>query len=412
MKNKILRFLTLTLLGIIGYSGTSNAVQTAYMKSIKLNGTIYEPNSGAVSNGFCNLTDHASPSRPNTQPTVFFGGERSGTIYCKGYANVGGTGSAGISNSNGSVTGFLIYSVPNLQPLTVQSVDIYATVAGNITVTYRTGWTGGVTETIPLSAINTWTTINLSPPSQSFEQILITLPSPPADSTAPRVASITRQNPTTSPTSSDTVTWRVTFSENVSNVDATDFTVSGTTATRSVNAISQSVYDVTISGGDLPNLEGTVTLGFAGSQNIKDAANNSLTNTTPTGANDNSFLMRQGPSEAQVVETTKRVIQNFNGARARLIASQGPAISGFLTGDVSGADTKAFLVNTLASLTNSGDRLGNAGGFALSSRQVDALVNGLNSGEAGASNGRNATSLTNVWIKGRWTKKVAMVAPA
>ena len=153
MKNKILRFLTLTLLGIIGYSGTSNAVQTAYMKSIKLNGTIYEPNSGAVSNGFCNLTDHASPSRPNTQPTVFFGGERSGTIYCKGYANVGGTGSAGISNSNGSVTGFLIYSVPNLQPLTVQSVDIYATVAGNITVTYRTGWTGGVTETIPLLSL-------------------------------------------------------------------------------------------------------------------------------------------------------------------------------------------------------------------------------------------------------------------
>ena len=51
-----------------------------------------------------------------------------------------------------------------------------------------------------------------------------------ADSTAPTVTSIKRQTPTSSPTNADTLTWRVTFSEAVENVDAADFTVAGTTA--------------------------------------------------------------------------------------------------------------------------------------------------------------------------------------
>ena len=43
------------------------------------------------------------------------------------------------------------------------------------------------------------------------------------DTTAPRVTSIVRGTPTTSLTSADSLTWRVTFSENVQNVDAADF---------------------------------------------------------------------------------------------------------------------------------------------------------------------------------------------
>ncbi|MCP4995005.1 MAG: DUF11 domain-containing protein, partial [Gammaproteobacteria bacterium] len=89
----------------------------------------------------------------------------------------------------------------------------------------------------------------------------------------PRVSSITRQNPSSSPTAQDAVTWRVSFSEGVEYVDSTDFTVAGTTATvSSVNAASASIYDVTVSGGDLAGLDGTVTLSFAGGQNIQDLA--------------------------------------------------------------------------------------------------------------------------------------------
>ena len=111
------------------------------------------------------------------------------------------------------------------------------------------------------------------------------------DTTAPTVRSITRQDPTSSPTNSDTLTWRVTFSEAVESVDAADFMVTGTTATLTVTTVTNltGVYDVTASGGDLASLDGTVTLAFAADQNIVDPSDNTLTATTPTGANDPTF---------------------------------------------------------------------------------------------------------------------------
>ena len=112
------------------------------------------------------------------------------------------------------------------------------------------------------------------------------------DAVAPTVTNIVRQNPTTSPTNADALTWDVTFNESVSNVDATDFSVSGTTATiTGVTNPSGNTYRITTSGGDLANLNGTVTLSFAGGQNIADSAGNALTNTTPTGTNNNSFVL-------------------------------------------------------------------------------------------------------------------------
>ena len=47
------------------------------------------------------------------------------------------------------------------------------------------------------------------------------------DTTAPRVTSIVRQDPSRSPTNASSLTWRVTFSEAVANVDAADFSISG-----------------------------------------------------------------------------------------------------------------------------------------------------------------------------------------
>ena len=126
--------------------------------------------------------------------------------------------------------------------------------------------------------------------SDSFDIVV----SVPRDTTLPRVASIARQNPMSSPTNADSLTWRVTFSEAVSNVDAADFAVSGTTATvTAVAAVSglTGAYDVTASGGNLAGLSATVTLAISSSHNIADAATNSLTNTTSTGTNDNSYVL-------------------------------------------------------------------------------------------------------------------------
>ena len=88
------------------------------------------------------------------------------------------------------------------------------------------------------------------------------------DSTAPEVTSIERQVPTTSPTNADSLTWLVTFDEDVANVDATDFEVDGTTAPLGFAAVpgSATQYEVTASGGDLAGLNATVTLSFASAQ--------------------------------------------------------------------------------------------------------------------------------------------------
>ena len=113
------------------------------------------------------------------------------------------------------------------------------------------------------------------------------------DTTPPRVSSITRQSPSTSPTNADSLVWRVTFSEPVGRVKSIEFQVSGTTASLAFKRVglTNTVYDVTASGGDLTGLTGTVTLGFVDDLLIEDSSGNKLTNTTPTGTNDNTFVV-------------------------------------------------------------------------------------------------------------------------
>ena len=72
------------------------------------------------------------------------------------------------------------------------------------------------------------------------------------DTTAPALTSIVRQSPATLYTLATTLTWRVTFNETVTGVDAGDFTLatldggaSGTVDT--VTPVSGTVYDVTVS---------------------------------------------------------------------------------------------------------------------------------------------------------------------
>ena len=85
-----------------------------------------------------------------------------------------------------------------------------------------------------------------------------------------QVVSIERRDPSSSPTNSDTLTWRVTFSGDMANVDATDFEVTGTTATLAASAVGDVAYawDVTASGGDLASQNNTVTLSLAAGHNI------------------------------------------------------------------------------------------------------------------------------------------------
>lgn len=99
---------------------------------------------------------------------------------------------------------------------------------------------------------------------------------------APTFTSIALQTPASSPTNANTLVFRATFSEGVQNVSIGDFAVTGTTATvTNVAVVSASVYDVTVTGGNLAALNGTVGLNLAAGQNIQDTTGNALPNTEP-----------------------------------------------------------------------------------------------------------------------------------
>lgn len=103
------------------------------------------------------------------------------------------------------------------------------------------------------------------------------------------VLAITRQFPAASTTSADTVRFRLTFSEPVQNVSPSDFVVTGATVTTALRQLSASVYDLTLSGGNLANFVGEVGLDLAVGQNITDLAGNPLPNFEP--GVDETFLL-------------------------------------------------------------------------------------------------------------------------
>src|SRR6185369_16805949 len=193
---------------------------------------------------------------------------------------------------------------------------------------------------------------------------------------APRVASIVRQSPTTSPTNADALTFRVTFSETVNGLDATDFVVSGTTATANITMASAVAYDVTLSGGNLAALNGTVTLSFAAAQNIKDLAGNALVNTTPTGTNVNSFVLVNNVAPTDVTLSASTLNQS--------VATAGATIGTLSTTDADAGDTFTYSLVTGAGSTNNasfaisgstlkigGTAIG-AGSFSVRVRTTDA----------------------------------------
>lgn len=111
------------------------------------------------------------------------------------------------------------------------------------------------------------------------------------DTLRPTITSIERQTPALETTNADTLVYRVTFSEAVTGVDAADFAVSGTTASvSSVVSAGGNAYELTLSGGDLSDLNATVTLSLASGQNITDSAGNTLSNTTP-GTNQVTYIV-------------------------------------------------------------------------------------------------------------------------
>ena len=112
-----------------------------------------------------------------------------------------------------------------------------------------------------------------------------------ADITAPTILSIVRHNPTQENVSNGTsATFRITFSEDVANVDISDFVLSGTGASATVQLggagtltpVSASTYDFSLPSA----YPGTLSLAVNGPQNIQDLAGNAYVTASPIPTNE------------------------------------------------------------------------------------------------------------------------------
>ena len=99
------------------------------------------------------------------------------------------------------------------------------------------------------------------------------------ETVAPRLTSVAHHDPAASTAVSPArLTWRVTFNEEVHGVDASDFTLTGTSATLTVERVAGThAFDVTASGGNLGRITGgQVVLGLAPDNDITDGSGNAF----------------------------------------------------------------------------------------------------------------------------------------
>ena len=171
----------------------------------------------------------------------------------------------------------------------------------------------------------------------------------PADTTPPSITSIARQNPGDAVTDADILTFRVTFSEDVQNVDAADFVVNGgTTATvTSVTEVNDGVYDIVVSGGDLADFNGTVGLDLAANQDIADIADNDLPAGEP--AIDEVYTVANDNDPAPSLLSIRRLTPDTEATSADTLVFQVTFDEG-----VQNVDATDFFINgnTTATITN------------------------------------------------------------
>ncbi|WP_445772154.1 Ig-like domain-containing protein, partial [Rheinheimera sp.] len=147
------------------------------------------------------------------------------------------------------------------------------------------------------------------------------------DGVLPSTTSFTRKTPVGQATNADQVVFLATFSEAVTGVDLNDFAVTGPTgASIAVAQVTTSTYDVTISGGDMANLNATVGLNFAGAPTITDVAGNALPNTEP-GTDETYILDNTAPSTTSFTRKTP-VGQATNADQVVFLATFSEAVTG------------------------------------------------------------------------------------
>ena len=218
------------------------------------------------------------------------------------------------ANPAGPVTNAssVTYTVTFTENVTgVDPTDFVATVAGGVSVTPTVGVSGsGAVYSVTVSGVSGNGTVRLDLVDDDSIQDSVGNPlggAAPGDGSlngevytvdqlAPSVSSIQRTTPAGPVTNATTVSYTVTFSENVTGVDAADFSLSlsGVAATAPVSVSgSGTTFVVTIGG---INGNGTLELDLVDDDSIVDVAGNPLGG---TGAGNGNFL-----GEAYTIDQT------------------------------------------------------------------------------------------------------------
>ena len=171
-----------------------------------------------------------------------------------------------------------------------------------------------------------------------------------ASHASPNIATIVRKAPSTEHTSADQLTWLLTFTEAVTQVDPSDFVVSGTTATLVLNPLALDAescsvqWDATLSGADLAGLNGRVTLSPADfREDLHDECKpgeapciwgclgdgERMTNPGPRGTNDNWFVLSNEPLPSVSLSASPNPVPE--GQRVTVTARLSEALSGDVT---------------------------------------------------------------------------------
>lgn len=267
------------------------------------------------------------------------------------------------------------------------SATITATTPNRIFDIAVSGMTGDGTVTASLSAgMVTDLAGNLNSASTGADNSVTYDVNPPV------LASILRDSPASSPTNADTLIFEITFTENVQNVDGTDFVVTGSTATITTYSGSGDTYYMTVSGGNLADLDGVVGIELAASPNITDLVGNGLYGGNPTGANNETYTLDN--TRPSVVSFTRHdpTSTYTNADTLVFYATFSEEVSGVGTGDFEVTDGTSNISGvsqvdtTTWQVTVSGGSLSGYNGSVginLSSAPTitDIVSNGLTGGE-------------------------------
>jgi hypothetical protein len=177
---------------------------------------------------------------------------------------------------------------------------------------------------------------------------------------APSLVSIKRQNPNSSPTNVNSLVFRVTFSETVTNVDANDFVVhpneTGATTNAAISAITptgnNNYYDVTVSGGNLATFNGDVGLDLSASQNIADLSAKALNLTIAPTADELYTVDHVAPSVTINQATDQADPTSTPPVKFNVVFSEPIDVNSFTSADIKQNGTAKFITWTI---TDSGD---------------------------------------------------------